>query len=158
MLPSFLNNDIFKFWSETLSVSIPIWFEFSNDNQVQDRNIISTKIVITNFLKKLQKFSFEIFSKIHMLKNFCRVLKTSQFWIIKAESFKIENPDGLVVINIGDIIQLIFVCLPEAYFNFLKDEHFEFLTMKFIKSMSILKTMLRSQKSPILLKSWSLKH
>ena len=88
---SFLKNAILEFGSEALTVSI---YAYSlNDDEVHNKNMISTKIVIRNFRETLQKLSFIFFTKIQMM--LAKSLVTNQFWNIYVCSFKISNSDSL---------------------------------------------------------------
>ena len=62
---SFLKNAILKFRSEALGVSFLTIS--SNENQDYDQNMISMRIIITNFRDKLRKLSFMLFSYICMM-------------------------------------------------------------------------------------------
>ena len=57
--------------------------------------MISTKIVITNFLEKLRKLIF--YNKIWMLNDVSENLESSQFKTIKVVSLKISDPDSVDV-------------------------------------------------------------
>ena len=100
---SFFKNGKLEIWSKALIISI------LNHKFVRYRNIISTKIVITNFRQKLRKSLLQIFAKnyenCHLYssakfrswKMSGTSLKTSRFLIIKAASFDICNPDSVGV-------------------------------------------------------------
>ena len=64
---SLLKNGIEEFWSDTLITSIPNIFW--NNNKVHILNIITTKIAILNFRKKLRKLPFIFFKKIQIMKR-----------------------------------------------------------------------------------------
>ena len=56
---SFLKNGILKFWSKPLIVYILQYS--SNNNYVHNQNIISYKLLITNFPEKIRKLSLNKF-------------------------------------------------------------------------------------------------
>ena len=56
---SFLKNGVLEFWSKALIASILTYS--SNDNEVHNQNMISTKVVFTNFCRKRTKiFIFDV--------------------------------------------------------------------------------------------------